>query len=340
MSSKTPDAASVPTRRRGCLYYLKRGLLALVILIVALSLFGFVVETAAEANDRQTYPPPGQLFEVNGHQMHIVCVGEGSPTVILEGGGGHFSATWAWVQSMVALSTRVCSYDRAGYGWSEPAPEPRDAAHIAADLHSLLEHASVDPPYVLVGHSVCGIYVRVYNAQYPGEVAGMVLVDATHPDNWTRQGESIDTLQLLAGISAVLSRFGLMRLAFGGEGFDLPAQHSAALKANMASSQYWETQRADAASMVTSLAQGDSAGDLGDLPLVVLSTVDYPEGTGRETELALQTELAALSSNSTHRVVDGARHITLVTNKEYAQRVADAILRVIEAAETGEPLEQ
>lgn len=323
---------------RGCLFYVGRGLLALVILIVALSLLGFIYETAAEASDRQAYPPPGQMLDVDGHQVHILCVGEGSPTVILEAGAGHFSAMWAWVQPVIGQSTRVCAYDRAGYGWSEPGAEPRDAQRIAAELHALLESAGIEPPYVMVGHSLGGIYVRVYNALYPGEVVGMALVDATHPDNWERQGESIDALRMLASVSSVISRLGLMRLYVAGEHFDLPEPNGDILKANLSSSQYWDTQRADTIAALATLDEGRATGGLGELPLAVLAAVDYPEGRGRDTELALQTELAALSSNSLYQVVAGAHHITLVTDEQYAARVSEAILRVVESARTGEPL--
>lgn len=335
VTDKSGQPAAKP-RRRGCLFLLKWVFIALVAILLA----GLVYQAVATESDRTAYPPPGQLYNVDGHQMHITCVGEGSPTIILEAAGGHFSATWAWVQSQLADSTRVCAYDRAGYGWSEPGPEPRDAKTIAAELHTLLETAGIQAPYVIAGHSVGGIYIRVYNAQYPGEVVGMVLVDATHPDNWARQGESIETLQGAAGVSAVLARFGLMRLFANSQPFDLPAEASAALRADIASSQYWDTQRADTAAMAESLSQARAAGDLDDLPLVVLSAVDYPEGQGQDTERALQEELAALSSNSLAREIPGAHHITLLTNPDYAQQVSAAILQVVEAAQTGQPLAQ
>ncbi len=326
------------SRKRGCLFFVRRGLLGLLVVLAALIALGFILQTVAEASDRQAYPPPGQMVDVGGHRLHILCTGEGSPTVILEAAGGHFSATWALVQSAVEPSTRICAYDRAGYGWSEPGPEPRDAQRIASELHQLLGSAGIEPPYVMVGHSVGGVYVRVYNAQYPGEVIGMVLVDATHPDNWARQGESIETVQTLGNVSAVISRFGLMRLFVSGQQFGLPAAQNDALRANMSSWQYWDTQRADTAAMVASLDEARAAGDLGNLPLQVLVAVDYPEGPHRDTELALQHELAALSTNSVYQEVGGARHITLVTNEEYAPSVSDAIIRVVESARTGEPL--
>jgi pimeloyl-ACP methyl ester carboxylesterase len=326
--------------RRGCLFYVKRGLkwfgFALIILVV----LGAIYQAIATETDRRAYLPSGHLYTVDGHQMHMICKGEGSPTVILEAGGGHFSATWAWVQPTVAQVTRVCAYDRAGYGWSEPGPEPRDAQQIASELHALLDVAGVEPPYVLVGHSLGGIYVRIFNAQYPGEAIGMALIDATHPDNWVRQGESISALQAAATISSVLARVGLMRLFFGGENFDLPKPDNAALKANVASAQYWDTQRADAAAIESTTAEGRTAGELGDLPLAVVAAGDYPAGPGRDIKFSLQHELAALSTNSTYQEIAGANHISLVTNEQYAALVSQAIIQVVEAARTGQPVAQ
>ena len=129
-----------------------------------------------------------------------------------------------------------------------------------------------------------------------------------------------------------------MRLFVGAQNFDLPPEQNAALKANMSSSQYWDTQRADTASMLTSLDQGRASADLGDMPLAVIAAVDYPEGKGRDTELAMQGELAALSTNSLYQQIDGAHHITLVTDPLYASLVGKAIIQVVEAVQTSVPL--
>ena len=336
--SQTTTSADPSSHKRGCLFYIKRGLKWLGIAPIVLVVLGVIYQAIATETDRRAYSPAGQLYLVNGHQMHLICMGEGSPTVILEAGAGHFSATWAHVQPMVAQSTRVCAYDRAGYGWSESGPEPRDAEHIVAELHSLLELAGIDPPYVLVGHSLGGIYARVYNAHYPGEVVGMALVDATHPDNWVPQGESIQALQAMASVSTVLARVGLMRLFFAGQNFDLPDTDNGALKADIASAQYWDTQRADAAAMEATTAQGRATGELGDLPLAVLAAGEYPAGPGRDIKFSLQHELAALSTNSTYQEIAGANHLSLVTNEQYATLVSQVIIRVVEAARTGQPL--
>ncbi len=320
------------------MFYLKRSLKWLGVGLIGLLVLGVIWQAIATESDRRAYTPIGQLYTVAGHQMHMICAGDGSPTVILEAGAGHFSTLWAWVQPAIAQATRVCAYDRAGYGWSEPGPEPRDAQQIAAELHALLNVADIAPPYVLVGHSLGGIYVRVFNAMYPGEVSGMALIDATHPDNWVRQGESIQGLQTAASVSTVLARIGLLRLLFGGQNFDLPEPDNAALKADIASAQYWDTQRADAAAMEAITAQGRAAGELGDLPLVVVAAGEYPEGPGRDIKFSLQHELAALSTNSSYQEIAGANHISLVTSEQSAASVSQAIKRVIDAARSGQRL--
>src|SRR5262245_54725955 len=122
---------------------------------------------------------PGRLVATDaGHRLHVWCTGEGSPTVILLNGGGSFSIDWAAVQPAVAANTRVCSYDRAGYAWSDPGPAPRGLGTSAAELHQVLTRAGVRPPYVLVGTSWGGLIARVFAHEHPDEVAAVVLADA------------------------------------------------------------------------------------------------------------------------------------------------------------------
>ncbi|OPY61681.1 MAG: putative aminoacrylate hydrolase RutD [Syntrophorhabdaceae bacterium PtaU1.Bin034] len=143
---------------------------------------------------RDQYPSPGQLIDVGGYRLHLWCRGEGSPTVIMEAGWGGWSLLWGEVPTGAASFTRVCVYDRAGTGWSDPSPSPRRADVIVGELHTLLASSGIAPPYVLVAHSIGGIYVRLYAHNYPEDVAGMVLIDSSHEDQVLRYPPSLQGL--------------------------------------------------------------------------------------------------------------------------------------------------
>src|SRR5689334_22954131 len=159
----------------------RRWLLYPVFAVLILASIGGGYETAREAADAHAYPMPGQLIDVGGHRLHLSCTGSGSPTVVLEPGAGEMSSNLGWITPAVARDTRVCVYDRAGRGWSEPADTPQDGMQIATDLHTLLQRGHVPGPYVLAGHSFGGLYVLAFAARYPNDVAGLVLVDSTAP---------------------------------------------------------------------------------------------------------------------------------------------------------------
>ena len=282
--------------RRRLRSWIRRGLLGLVIGLVALAVIGVIYQAFATEIYRRIYPPPGELVDVGGHSLHLNCVGEGSPTVILESGLGAMSVDWANIQPEVADTTRVCAYDRAGSGWSEPGPGPGDPQQIAGELHTLLGNAGIDGPYVLVGHSFGGLYVLMYADQYadqyPNEVEGMVLVDSSHPEQSTRS-----------------------------------AQAQAASEATSA-----EEFRA---TPETSAQVLPSTQSLGDKPLSVITA-----GEQEPIWLELQDELATLSSDSVHRVVEGATHESLLNDQRDAQVTSMAIIEVVEAVHNGQPLMQ
>src|SRR5688500_10118369 len=150
-----------------------RRLLGLVVVLFALAVAGAIYLAIATEHTARAYPPPGEIVDVGGYSLHINCVGQGSPTVVLDAGSGEKSAQWVRVQRKVSHTTRVCAYDRAGMGWSEMGPDPRDAKQITGELHSLLNKAGVEGPYVLVGHSFGGMYMQTYAVRYPAEVAGV-----------------------------------------------------------------------------------------------------------------------------------------------------------------------
>lgn len=175
--------STVLTPKRGRLFrWAKKVVLAVVVLAVVLIVAGAGYQAIQNAADARHFHPEGRSVDVGGQALNLNCTGQGSPTIVLDSGLGVPAIGWESVQTEVAKFTRVCSYDRAGYGWSDAGPLPRTSAQIAQELHTLLQNAGERPPYVLVGHSFGGFNVRVYNGRYPDQVAGMVLVDASQED--------------------------------------------------------------------------------------------------------------------------------------------------------------
>ena len=170
-------------RKHSLLFWVGRSVLGIASVLAVAAAAGTAYQAIASARDYRAFPPPGRLVDVGGHRLHIFCTGEAQPslaTVILEAGTAFSVPAWQLVQPAVAATTRVCSYDRAGNGWSEAGPLPRDARQIANELHALLGREGISPPYVLVGHSFGGMYARAYTGAHPAEVAGMVLVEILH----------------------------------------------------------------------------------------------------------------------------------------------------------------
>jgi pimeloyl-ACP methyl ester carboxylesterase len=217
------EAVEAPRRsKRGCLFLIRRGLMWFGIILVALVILGVVYQAVATELDKRNYAPRGQLYTINGHQMHLVCKGEGSPAVILQAGASAESLWWYRVQNQLAEHTKVCAFDRPGMGWSEPVDGPRDPLTINAELHALLEQAGVPAPYVVVGHSFGSIMTRIFAEQYPEEVAGIVLVDSqlVTPKHFASQSEVDQNQSYWNGVRVLfsaLTRLGLIRLSGNGE---------------------------------------------------------------------------------------------------------------------------
>jgi pimeloyl-ACP methyl ester carboxylesterase len=304
---------------------------------LALCAAGAIYQASATALDQRAYRPPGQLFDVGGYKLHIFCMGEShdaSPTVILDAQNGGTVSHWAWIQPELAKSTRVCAYDREGLGWSEPSPRPQDSRQNAAALHTLLRAAGVPAPYVLVGHSFGGLYVRMYADRYPDEIAGMVLIEGTHPDVFKRLGMP-DVMpgadERMVELGPLVSRLGLLRITrFITAGPDLPARQQAELNAYYASTKFAEMIRRQYHLFATLLAQVRAARGLGDTPLAVVLGSQGDGGIDALGDLFAQQ--AALSSNSVTRVIDGATHLGLVTAREHALQTSGVIADVVEAA--------
>lgn len=245
------------------------------ILLIVLAGAGALWNFLATRHSRAENPPPGRLYSINGHPMHLYCTGTGSPTIVLESGHGDDFTVWGKVQPALSRVTRTCSYDRAGFGWSEAQPGERDALSMAKQLNMLLQAAGIGEPVVLVGHSAGGLYSHVYASQFPGRVAGIVLVDATssNPLPKPRIIESLDHHSRLefAMVKASVA-LGIAR-AVGQCDAVVPGLEAYA-KWITATTCYYPTAdvyvREDDA-LAQSRKEAGSAGSMGDIPLVVLS---------------------------------------------------------------------
>jgi pimeloyl-ACP methyl ester carboxylesterase len=296
--------------------------------VYALSAVGGGYQTIRESLDQRMYRAPGQLIDVGGHRLHLQCVGSGTPTVVLESGLGQSGAYWGWIAAAVMRDTKVCVYDRAGRGSSDPAAAAQDGVAVAADLHRLLDRAHVPGPFVLVGHSSGAHYVRIFAGRYPEQVAGMVLLD----------GQPAEALQALPSFPAFyngfrrvsallpsLARLGVARLIFQGD-VSLPADARDRDRVDHASARLYRSLRDEFAELPASLAQARSFQSLGARPLVVVTAAQEAMAGW----LPLQEKMATLSTNSSHRIVPYT-HDALITDQTAAQTSSRAISDVVHA---------
>jgi len=325
MNSQNQNGKASPSKSKGlgCLTWLSR----IMLLIIGLSLVGYIYEPLAEAADAKAYPPPGQMVDVGGYRLHINCTGEGSPTVVIESGWGDMSATWGWVQPEVAKTTRVCTYDRAGMGWSELSPEPRNAREYAKELHTLLAKANEPGPYVLVGHSMGAFTVIVYAHDYPAEVSGLVLVDGQ--DLPTTNVATFQPAPKPGGpityLTSLLARIGLVRLlpdTFGSIE-NLPEGDKQAYTAFAVAPRSIQTFTDEGMGMSEGGAQARAVTSLGALPLIVLS-----RGKDQDAKhTAAQTALLQLSTDSQQFVADQSGHHIMIEQPDAA---VAAIVKMVE----------
>jgi len=321
--------------------WLVRIFLGIVAFIVLVIFAGCAYQTLSEWNEARAFPPPGQLIDVGGYKLHLYCAGEGAPTVILDAAFPAQVSNWVWVQPQLAKTTRVCAYDRAGHGWSDLGPEPRDAKQHARELKTLLEKANVPGPYVLVGHSLGGLYVREFADMFSDQVAGMALLEGTHPDVWKRQnlpeGVGADARQL--NMAPTLARVGFFRAGlFPVPKADavLPEPQRNAEQAYFNAVKYFENLRAVNNSFSAALQQVRETKSLGAKPLAIVvgTASENFQGVARE----LQNDLLNLSTNSVFVSVDGATHSGLVDDERFAAETANAILEVVKAVRNGAAL--
>ncbi len=303
--------------------------------------------------------PPGKLIDLGGHKLHVYCTGNGAPTVVIENGLGDFSFDWALVQSRASATTRICTYDRAGYAWSDPGPKPRTFAQINLELHDALAKLGERGPFVLVGHSYGGPLVRNFARTYPADVAGIVFVDAAHEGLRVGVGGG-KTIRLGDGAKGTPipkpreETSGPDKLTVRAE--DLPAEVKSldpafrALPAAAQAMQLWAQQSPgvyDAENSETEWSDEYFAkwlaepqhGSLGSIPVIVLSRADggYKDGEADVPAPQLEKErregqakLLSLSYNARQVLVHSGHNMNLEAPGEVCKAIADVVQMVRE----------
>jgi pimeloyl-ACP methyl ester carboxylesterase len=265
--------------------YLVRGLLGLLLLVIAAGIAGACYQAIENNADARRFPQEGKSVGLGAAfgdlTLNLNCQGQGSPTVILDSGLGVPAVGWDRVQAEAAKFTRVCSYDRAGYGWSGATAAPRTSAQIVKELHALLEAAQEKGPYILVGHSFGGFNVRVYNGQYPSEVAGMVLVDASHEDQVQRMPpgfkdfmkKATEEMKRQKSLGPLLIRFGVARFSqrHVASGPGVSKEFAEEMRYLQLQPKFLEATVGEMSSFDESADEVRAAGNLGNKPLIVLT---------------------------------------------------------------------
>jgi pimeloyl-ACP methyl ester carboxylesterase len=336
------------------LRWLKRVVLGLVALVGVAIVSGIAFEHWSRWSVAREYPPPGQLVDVNGRKLHLNCSGSGEPTVILEHGWTYYgSVSWVLVQPEIAKSNRVCSYDRAGNMWSDRRKPVPVGVEIIEDLRSALEGADESPPYILVGHSFGGVIMRIFADKYPAEVVGLVFVDSSHPDQTQRYADLFDEEVYEAPwwepiYSKVIAHTSVMRLLELGVRDKIPRE---AAFAHEFFPQIIPGVLDEGSTRVETDEQARGTGPFGDIPIIVLTarpslgpseeqsaelTAEEIEEWRKDGELwyQLHNELAALSTVSDHRIVEGSEHrIPFQAPGSIVQAVRDAVAMSMQAGE-------
>jgi len=308
-----------------------------VFAITACASIAAFYETVQESIDRTAHPMHGRLIDVGkGRRIYVSCAGSGNPTVVLVPGAGEPSSIWAWIAPDVARDTRVCVYDRAGRAWSDAAPGQQDAVAVATDLNAVLTGAHEPSPYVLVGHSFGGLYVRAFAARYPNQTAGVVLLDATDPHQFTLPAYPAfyEGFRRVSALFPSLARFGIGRLAYRSAYSSLPGEARAEQYMFWCTARHARSLRDEWAATPLAMREADSLVTLGNRPLMVVTALkDTLEGWP-----ALQDEVPKLSSNSSHWSLPTATHASLLEDKANAALSSQAIREVVAAVRTSKPL--
>ena len=312
-----------------------RWLVVPVLAVLAASSVGATFASVSEARVGRDFPAPGTTYDIDGHRMHLFCQGEGGPTVVLFNGLGEISTSWAHITDQVRTTTRVCAFDRAGQAWSEDVAKPEDGIQAADDLHALLAAAGEQGPFVLAGHSIGGPYALVYASRFPEQVAGLVLLDSSSPEQMTAipayPGQYAVMRRGLAMLPT-LGRIGLARML--ATGADLPGDAADETVAMTGTARALRNGRDEIAMVPTLFEESQALTSIGDRPLAVLTASESLEGDGWQEA---QDELGRLSTNHLARTVRSS-HDGMVSDADVAAESADAITAVVASARTGRPV--
>lgn len=299
--------------------------------------------------------PPGEIVDIGGFRLHAVLRGQGTPVVLLEPALGGFALQYAQIQSGVSAFTRVLAYDRAGQGWSDVSPNPCMPACLASELRALLGELDLQPPYILVGHSFGGLLVRIYAGLHPAEVAGVILIDASHEDLYNLFPD-MDKMVMRAAMGVrllkLVSRLGLgkplTKLSLGSAAKSISREELDTFLEIASQPKHQEATLAEYAQHRYYFGPGSEVpGTLGDTPLIVLSagySVSGGAKIGRLSgaqinaeQLRMQKKLVGLSSQGEQIIVPGATHLSILTQPEYIAQVVDAIRRMVERVRKEKP---
>lgn len=302
----------------------RRLLIALMALVVGAAVSGATYESIAARRDIDATPPPGRLVDIGGHRLHIWCTGSGSPVVVLESGLGGSGVDWGFVQPEAAQFTRVCSYDRAGLGYSDAGPSPRTAARIARELRALLDRSAIHDPLVLAGASSGGLSMRMFATAHPERVKGLVLVDASHED----QLHEVPAIAPFVPLLATIGAFRLSGVAFSID----PESMAPSVRAHARATRFRASGYRAAADEITNMQKTAAEVRAGRRrlphPVVVVSG-----GLGADARWQeLQRDQLTLSTHSCHMVAENSGHVVPLRQPEI---VVTAIRALVEAARLG-----